>query len=177
MRSPERCQELLEWMRKKCISGLVWTINDGHTPIGMLILGRLTILYVVVAQEFRGQKIGPALVRRIQSIDHLSSLRAEARNECSERMLISCGFHRCGEDDDSGYPIFIWKRAAKAPTARLPKRRRSVSDLLSEFGFIPSELLSKCDLFVKAFHKRRGSGKEFVAASMMFSAGSPYLTD
>ena len=45
----------------------------------------------------------------------------------------------------------------------------------SEFGFIPSELLYKCDRFVKGFHQRRGSGMDFVGASHMFSAKSPFL--
>ena len=52
-----------------------------------------------------------------------------------------------------------------------------MSDLREEFGFIPPELLYKCDSFVRAFHDARGSGKNFVAASAMFSAESPYLTD
>jgi hypothetical protein len=47
---------------------------------------------------------------------------------------------------------------------------------MSLFGFIPPELLYKCDSFVRAFHDTRGSGKAFVAASAMFSAESPYLT-
>jgi hypothetical protein len=52
-----------------------------------------------------------------------------------------------------------------------------MSDLREEFGFLPPELLYKCDTFVRAFHDARGSGKNFVAASAMFSAESPYLTD
>ena len=52
-----------------------------------------------------------------------------------------------------------------------------MSDFLEEFGFIPPELLYKCDGFVKAFHGARGSGRNFVAASAMFSAESPYLTN
>jgi hypothetical protein len=51
-----------------------------------------------------------------------------------------------------------------------------MSDLREEFGFIPPELLYRCDGFVRAFHDARGSGKDFVAASAMFSAESPYLT-
>ena len=35
----------------------------------------------------------------------------------------------------------------------------------------------KCDGFVRAFHDTRGSSKNFVSASAMFSAKSPYLTD
>jgi hypothetical protein len=50
-----------------------------------------------------------------------------------------------------------------------------MSDLQEEFGFIPPELLYKCDGFVRAFHDARGSSKDFVAASAMFSAESPYL--
>jgi hypothetical protein len=52
-----------------------------------------------------------------------------------------------------------------------------MSDLREEFGFIPPELLYKCDSFVRGFHDARGSGKNFVAASATFSAESPYLTD
>ena len=52
-----------------------------------------------------------------------------------------------------------------------------MSDLLEEFGFIPPELLYKCDSFVRVFHHARGSDKDFVAASAMFSAGSPYLNN
>jgi hypothetical protein len=51
-----------------------------------------------------------------------------------------------------------------------------MSDFQEEFGFIPPELLYKCDSFVRAFHDARGSGKNFVAASAMFSAESPYLS-
>lgn len=51
-----------------------------------------------------------------------------------------------------------------------------MSDLRSEFGFIPPELIYICDMFVKAFHKKNGSSKDFVAASMMFSEESTYLT-
>ena len=50
-----------------------------------------------------------------------------------------------------------------------------MNTLQEEFGFIPSELLYKCDQFVKAFHQRRGSGMDFVAASHVFSVKSPYL--
>jgi hypothetical protein len=51
-----------------------------------------------------------------------------------------------------------------------------MSDFREEFGFIPPELLYECDGVVRAFHDARGSGKDFVAASAMFSAGSPNLT-
>ena len=111
--SPERLPDLLVWMKKKCTSGLVWTINDGPTPIGMLVLDGIaviTVLYVVVAQHLRGQKIGSTLVNHIQSLG-FSSLRAEARNEYSERMLIGCGFHHGGEFH-CGHPIVVWERAA-----------------------------------------------------------------
>jgi hypothetical protein len=61
--------------------------------------------------------------------------------------------------------------------ALIQYRRPKMSDLREEFGFIPPELLYKCDSFVRAFHDARGSGKNVVAASAMFSAESPYLTD
>jgi hypothetical protein len=50
-----------------------------------------------------------------------------------------------------------------------------MSNFWEEFGFIPPELLYKCDGIVRAFHKARGSGQDFVAASLLFSAGSPNL--
>src|SRR5260370_5296017 len=50
-----------------------------------------------------------------------------------------------------------------------------MNDFREEFGFIPPELLYKCHQLVKAFHAQRGSNKEFVAASVMYSAESPYL--
>ena len=50
-----------------------------------------------------------------------------------------------------------------------------MNNLQEEFGFIPPELLYKCDQFVKVFHQRHGNSKDFVAASMMFSAESRYL--
>ena len=51
-----------------------------------------------------------------------------------------------------------------------------MSDFREEFGFIAPELLYKCDGIVRAFHDARGSGKDFVAASALSSAGSPNLT-
>jgi hypothetical protein len=51
-----------------------------------------------------------------------------------------------------------------------------MSDFKKEFGFIPPELLYKCDTFVRAFHGAQGSSFGFVAASCMFSEESPYLT-
>jgi hypothetical protein len=51
-----------------------------------------------------------------------------------------------------------------------------MSNFWEEFGFIPPELLYKCDGIVRALHKARGSGQDFVSASLLFSAGSPNLT-
>ena len=51
-----------------------------------------------------------------------------------------------------------------------------MSNFWEEFGFIPPELLYKCDGIVSAFHKARGGGQDFVSASLLFSAGSPNLT-
>jgi hypothetical protein len=50
-----------------------------------------------------------------------------------------------------------------------------MSNFWEEFGFIPPELLYKCDGIVRAFHRARGSGQDFVAAALAFSAGSPNL--
>jgi hypothetical protein len=50
-----------------------------------------------------------------------------------------------------------------------------MSNFWEEFGFIPPELLYKCDGIVRAFHKARGGGKDFVTASLLFSQGSPNL--
>jgi hypothetical protein len=51
-----------------------------------------------------------------------------------------------------------------------------MSDFWEEFRFIPPELLCKCDGIVRAFHHARGSSKDFMVASALFSAGSPNLT-
>src|SRR6266404_960875 len=51
-----------------------------------------------------------------------------------------------------------------------------MSDFWEEFCFIPPELLYKCDGIVRAFHDARGSCKDFMVASALFSAGSPNLT-
>jgi hypothetical protein len=51
-----------------------------------------------------------------------------------------------------------------------------MSNFWEEFGFIPPELLYKCDGIVRALHKARGSGQDFVSASLLFSGGSPNLT-
>ena len=51
-----------------------------------------------------------------------------------------------------------------------------MSDFREELGFIPPELLYKCDGIVRAFHDARGSSKDFVAASALSSAGSTNLT-
>jgi hypothetical protein len=52
-----------------------------------------------------------------------------------------------------------------------------MSDFEEEFGFLPAELVYKCHNLVKAFHAKHGSGKQFVAASMIASEDSPYLTE
>jgi hypothetical protein len=51
-----------------------------------------------------------------------------------------------------------------------------MSNFWEEFGFIPPELLYKCDGIVRASHKARGSGQDFVSSSLLFSAGNPNLT-
>ena len=51
-----------------------------------------------------------------------------------------------------------------------------MSDFREELGFIPPEVLYKCDGIVRAFHDARGSSKDLVAASALSSAGSTNLT-
>jgi hypothetical protein len=51
-----------------------------------------------------------------------------------------------------------------------------MNDFREELGFIPPELLYKCDGIVRAFHDARGSSKDFLAASALSSSGSANLT-
>ena len=133
--SPERYPDLLRWMKQKCASSLVWTINEESYPIGMLVLDgrvRVMIQYVVVAKNFRGKRmIGPALVTHVQSLDDIVSLRAEARNDYSERMLMNCGFHRTDESV-CGYPILSWERAVRKTRPRRAKARLAFRRLNDE---------------------------------------------
>lgn len=50
-----------------------------------------------------------------------------------------------------------------------------MSRFREEFGFIPVELLYKCDGCVRAFHQRYGSVAEIVIASHIISQKNPYL--
>jgi ribosomal protein S18 acetylase RimI-like enzyme len=108
---PENRPKILGWMKGECDAQRIWTLTDGSTLQGMLILkaSLLGILYVVVAERFRGRGVGPALVRHVQSLG-LGSLDAEARNDHSRRMLERCGFRPTGDSSPSGHPILLWQR-------------------------------------------------------------------
>jgi hypothetical protein len=53
--TPANRPELLKWMKAQCEARRVWTLADGSTLQGMLILKEngAGILYVVVAESFR----------------------------------------------------------------------------------------------------------------------------
>jgi hypothetical protein len=50
-----------------------------------------------------------------------------------------------------------------------------MADFIEEFGFLPPELLYKCDQYIRGFHREHGSGAPFVAASLLQSEKSPFL--
>jgi hypothetical protein len=84
---PENRPTLLNWMKGECDAQRVWTLTDGSTLRGMLILKESLsgILYVVVAERFRGRGVGPALVRHVQSLGLGHSMRRHVtitRGEC-----------------------------------------------------------------------------------------------
>ena len=108
---PANRPELLKWMKAQCEARRVWTLADGSTLQGMLILKEngAGILYVVVAESFRGRGLGTTLTRHVQSLD-IESLSAEARNDRSRRMLERCGFRLTGEVS-SGHPMLLWRRS------------------------------------------------------------------
>jgi GNAT superfamily N-acetyltransferase len=108
---PENIVPLLSWMKAECDAQRVWTLTDGSALQGMLILKENLsgILYVVVAERFRGRGVGPALISHVQSLA-VGSLDAEARNDRSRRMLKHCGFYPTGDFSFSGHPILLWQR-------------------------------------------------------------------
>lgn len=110
--SPDNRAELLKWMKRQCKAQRVWTLADGATLLGMAVLkeNAAGILYVVVAESFRGRGLGSVLVRHVQSLG-ADSLSAEVRNEDSRRMLERCAFHATREVSPSGHPILLWQRS------------------------------------------------------------------
>jgi ribosomal protein S18 acetylase RimI-like enzyme len=112
---PDKQPELLKWMKDQCEARRVWVLSDGAALLGMLILKENVagILYLVVAESFRGRGLGPALVRHIQSLG-AESLSAEARNDRARRMLERCGF-RTTEVSLSGHPMLLWQRPDAKP--------------------------------------------------------------
>jgi hypothetical protein len=96
--------ELLEWMKRQCEARRVWTLYESSTLLGMLILG--------VAELSRCRRLGPILVRHIQSLG-AETLSAEARNDRSRRMLERCGFV-VGDSSPRGFPVMRWHLASAA---------------------------------------------------------------
>jgi ribosomal protein S18 acetylase RimI-like enzyme len=111
---PENRKRLRKLMLDWCARHLVWVLSERKQLSGMIVLGqfdaRIEIAYVVVAEALRGQgRVGPALVRHIQSLPHVTWLWVEARNQRSLKLLESCGFRRTA-DKDAKYPVLIWER-------------------------------------------------------------------
>jgi hypothetical protein len=117
--SPVKRPELLKWMKAQCEARRVWTLAEGSTLQGMLILNENAagILYVVVTESFWGRGIGTTLTRHVQSLD-IGSLSAEARNDRSRRMLERCGFHLTGEVSPSGHPMLLWESSGTDAISR-----------------------------------------------------------
>jgi ribosomal protein S18 acetylase RimI-like enzyme len=114
--SPENRQNLIQLFVEKCSSRKVRIVSNGPILVGMLMIGArkngvTAIDYVVVDQEFRRKGVGPILIRHfIRSRKAIISLRAEAINEYSKRMLMRCGFQTDGKQSLSGYPFLVWHR-------------------------------------------------------------------
>jgi ribosomal protein S18 acetylase RimI-like enzyme len=111
---PENHERLRKLMMDKCARGLVWVLSERKQLSGMIVLGqfdaRIEIAYVVVAEALRGQRrVGPALVRHVQSLPHVTWLWVEARNQRSLKLFESSGFRRTA-DEDREYPALVWDR-------------------------------------------------------------------
>jgi GNAT superfamily N-acetyltransferase len=108
--SPENLPGLVNWMREQCQAHRAWIVCEDGGLVGMLILKENEdgILYVVVAKSARRRGVGSILICHVQS--RASSLRAEARNGPSRRMLQRCGFQDTG-DASQGHPILSWRRS------------------------------------------------------------------
>ena len=111
----ENCPKRLDRLREKLTQELLWVVRDGDGLAGIMILeqdlfGRIEeIAYIVVAERMRGHvKFGPALVQKAKTL--ASSLRAEARNDDSRRLLENCGFRQQEERSRSGHPILNWSK-------------------------------------------------------------------
>ena len=109
----EKRPERLDLLHKKLAQNLLWVIRDGSELAGMMILEqddseRINgIAYIVVAERMRGRgDIGPKLIYRAKTLTN--SLRAEARNDRSRRLLEKCGFREQEERSFSGHPILKW---------------------------------------------------------------------
>jgi hypothetical protein len=108
----------LIWFQGKVAHELLWVIRDDNGLAGLLILEQdlfarvVGIEYIVVAERMRGRKeIGPRLVQRAQTLERTDSLKAEARNRHSCRLLKKCGFLWENECSSAGYPILRWSRS------------------------------------------------------------------
>ncbi|MEJ0093093.1 MAG: hypothetical protein WDN46_06595 [Methylocella sp.] len=64
--------------------------------------------YIVSARRWRGERIiGPALVKKAKTLSQIGFLKAEARNDHSERLLQKLGF----ESEGVSFPgHFVWRR-------------------------------------------------------------------
>ncbi len=107
----EKRPKRLEWFQEKLAHNLLWVIRDRDGLAGSLILKQdssaqiVGIDYVVVAERMRGKKeIGPRLVQKAQTL--ASTLKAEARNSYSRKLLENCGFQ-----GDPWLPYLTWSRS------------------------------------------------------------------
>jgi len=109
--SENKQPERLIWMRECCSSSRVWMIAERGSILALAVLNkdRSRIDYIVVAEAVRGHGLGPALIRHIQSLDEIQTLKAEARNDRSRRMLERCGFCEA-EWQLLNYPELVWNR-------------------------------------------------------------------
>ncbi|HXP06653.1 MAG TPA: GNAT family N-acetyltransferase [Stellaceae bacterium] len=97
---PENRQRLHDLMRAWCEQERVWALSEADHISGMVVVERFKkgrvisgIEYVVVAESCRGQhRVGPALVRHVQTLPDVTDLRVTALNPHSRKLLENCGF-------------------------------------------------------------------------------------
>ena len=117
---PRRRPERIGWLSQKLSYGTLWLWIDADGIGGVLIAGLddftgsvNKIAYIIVAERLRGQrKVGPLLVQHAKKLAGSGGLEAEARNERSLRLLISCGFHLSRAASASGHPVLNWHGGA-----------------------------------------------------------------
>jgi hypothetical protein len=110
--SLEKREELRSWFERKCDMSSLWTV-DGRNSLVILERDPYGVVeevrYAIVSENLRRLRIATTIITHIQSLEDVSSLVAEVRNEASKKMLLNCGFAE-GDETRSGFPLLRWKK-------------------------------------------------------------------